>query len=96
MFLWNACFNSSIVELLKKEASEFPDKKLGLSESLDKLSNRSKYLAFEKTDSRYDIGLDYGLLKAQLALSLSGKDRDYLLSELLQFFVEKDMNNKGC
>ena len=89
-------FTPLLLELLRKEAAEFPDKKLGISESLDELSRRSKYLALEKTDSRYDIGLDYGLLKAQLALSLSGKDRDYLLTELLQFFVEKDINNKDC
>ena len=89
-------FTPLLLELLKKEAHEFPNKKLGLSESLDRLSQNSKYLAFEKTDARYDIGQDYGLLKAQLALSLSGKDRDYLLSELLQFFVEKDMNKKDC
>jgi UTP--glucose-1-phosphate uridylyltransferase len=88
-------FTPLLLELLSKEAVDFPDKKLGISESLDELSKRSKYLALEKTDSRYDIGLDYGLLKAQLALSLSGKDRDYLLSELLQFFVEKDLNNNG-
>jgi UTP--glucose-1-phosphate uridylyltransferase len=86
-------FTPLLLELLNKQAVDFPDKKLGLSESLDELSKRSKYLALEKNDSRYDIGLDYGLLKAQLALSLSGKDRDFVLSELLQFFVEKDLNN---
>ncbi|KAF0236267.1 MAG: UTP--glucose-1-phosphate [Prolixibacteraceae bacterium] len=86
-------FTPLLFELLAKKAVDFPDKKLGLSESLDELSKRSRYLALEKNDSRYDIGLDYGLLKAQLALSLSGKDRDYVLSELLQFFVEKDLNN---
>ncbi len=87
-------FTPLLLELLNKQAFDFPEKRLGISESLDELSKRSKYLALEKTDSRYDIGLDYGLLKAQLALSLSGKDRDYLLSELLQFFVEKDLNDK--
>ncbi len=89
-------FTPLLLELLKTENNEFPEIKLGLSESLDRLSQNSKYLALEKTDLRYDIGQDYGLLKAQLALSLSGKDRDYLLTELLQFFVEKDINNKGC
>ncbi len=86
-------FTPLLIELLQHEESNFPEKKLGLSESLDELSKRSKYLALEKNVSRYDIGLDYGLLKAQLALSLTGKDRDYLLTELLQFFVEKDLNN---
>lgn len=89
-------FTPLFLEILNKEAFYQPEKRLGISESLDELSKRSKYLALEKTDSRYDIGLDYGLLKAQLALSLSGKDRDYLLSELLQFFVEKDLTDKGC
>jgi UTP--glucose-1-phosphate uridylyltransferase len=88
-------FTPVLLELLEKRAKEFPDEKLGLSESLNDLAQKSKYLAIEQNNIRYDIGLDYGLLKAQLALSLSGQDRDYLMSELLQFFVEKDLKNKG-
>lgn len=88
-------FSPLLMELLQKKADENPGQRLGLSETLNELSEKSKYLALEKNDSRYDIGLDYGLLKAQLALSLSGKDREYLLAELLQFFVEKDLVNKG-
>ena len=88
-------FTPLLIELLEKNASESPGQKLGLSEILNELAKRSKYLALQKTDSRYDIGQDYGLLKAQLALSLTGKDRDYLLSELLQFFIEKDLTNNG-
>lgn len=87
-------FSPLLMDLLQKQAAEFPKQKLELSAALDELANRSKYLAIEKNEPRYDIGLDYGLLKAQLALSLSGKDRDMLLAELLQFFVEKDLNSK--
>ena len=32
---------------------------------------------------RYNIGVKYGLLKSQMALALSGKDRDEVLTELL-------------
>ena len=83
-----------IIELLEQREQKFPNETLGLSEALNELAKKNKYLALERNDSHFDIGIDYGLLKAQLALSLSGKDRDYLLSELLQFFVEKDLNNK--
>lgn len=85
-------FTPTLMELLKKQALQNPGQKLGLSDVLNDLAKRNKYLALQKNDFRYDIGQDYGLLKAQLALSLSGKDRDYLLSELLQFFIEKDLS----
>ncbi len=88
-------FTPLVLELLEKKAREFPTQKLGLSDTLHHVAEKSKYLAIEKNDLRYDIGLDYGLLKAQLALSLKGKDREYILSELVQFFVEKEMTNKG-
>ena len=63
---------------------------LGLSESLNDLARHSKYLALEMNNQRFDIGQDYGLLKAQLATALSGKDRDLILTELMQFFIEKE------
>ncbi len=89
-------FTPTILEILQHKADANPEAVLGLSESLNELAHKSKYLALEQNHPRYDVGLDYGLLKAQLALSLSGKDRDYLLSELLQFFIDKDLNqNRG-
>ena len=38
------------------------------------------YLALEMNDYRYNLGVKYGLLNAQLALALSGKDRDDVLA----------------
>lgn len=88
-------FSHILFDILNKKADNNESETLGLSESLDELAKTSKYLAFEQYHPRYDIGLDYGLLKAQLALSLSGKDRDYLLSELLQFFIDKNLSKDG-
>lgn len=89
-------FTPRFIEILEKHAEQTPNKTLGISEALNELAHSSKYLALEQSHPRYDVGLDYGLLKAQLALSLSGKDRDYLLSELLQFFIDKDLTkNEG-
>jgi len=83
-------FSPALLPLLEKQFQESPDKKLGLSDSLNELARTTKYLALERNDWRFDIGQDYGLLKAQIALSLTGPDRDLLLTELLQFFIEKE------
>ena len=55
-----------------------------LSNALALLAQREKYLALELQGHRYDIGMKYGLLMAQLALALSGKDRDQILTELVE------------
>lgn len=54
-----------------------------LSPALETLAKRERYLATEIDGSRYNIGEKYGLLKSQLALALSGTDRDEILSDLL-------------
>lgn len=69
--------------------------KLNLSSALHDLSNHEKYLALEKQDWRYDVGTKYGLLKAQVALALSGKDRDQVLSELLELFTSRELGPTG-
>ncbi|HMJ65543.1 MAG TPA: UTP--glucose-1-phosphate uridylyltransferase, partial [Candidatus Binatia bacterium] len=38
---------------------------------------------------RYDIGVKYGLLIAQLALALVGNDRDEVLSNLVELLAVK-------
>ncbi len=62
-----------------------------LSDALADLAAREQYLALEKTDSRYDIGVRYGLLIAQLALALSGQDRDEVLSRLLELLALREL-----
>ena len=62
-----------------------------LSDALADLAAREQYLALDKTDSRYDIGVRYGLLIAQLALALSGQDRDEVLSRLLELLALREL-----
>jgi UTP--glucose-1-phosphate uridylyltransferase len=62
-----------------------------LSEALAQLARQEQYLALEKTDWRYDVGVKYGLLTAQLALALSGKDRDEILSQLLELLALREL-----
>jgi UTP--glucose-1-phosphate uridylyltransferase len=58
-----------------------------LSTALAQLAKRERYLALEVEGSRYNLGVKYGLLLAQLALGLSGRDRDQLLTELLELLA---------
>ena len=78
----------SLMEILGRELRT--NKKISLSVALNILAQSEQYLALERNDLRYDMGEKYGLLKAQLALALHGKDRDRILSELVEFFAMKD------
>jgi UTP--glucose-1-phosphate uridylyltransferase len=65
--------------------------KISLSDALNRLAEREQYLAFGKSDLRYDIGVKYGLLTAQVALALSGKDRDIVLENLLELLYTREL-----
>jgi UTP--glucose-1-phosphate uridylyltransferase len=62
-----------------------------LSAALADLARQEQYLALEDTGKRYDLGARYGLLIAQLALALNGRERDEVLSHLLELFAEREM-----
>ena len=64
-----------------------PDRALGLSPALHLLAARRRYLAFAVNGRRFDIGAPYGLLFAQLALSLSGRDRDRVLTQIVELLA---------
>ena len=69
--------------------------KVTLSNGLDVLAQREQYLALEKQDWRYDVGVKYGLLTAQLALALNGDDRDEVLSLLLELLALRELGTGG-
>jgi UTP--glucose-1-phosphate uridylyltransferase len=54
-----------------------------VSDALHQLASKEKYLAWQVSGHRYDLGPRYGLLNAQLALALTGRDRDEVLSSLV-------------
>ena len=58
-----------------------------LTAALAQLAKRERYLACELQGRRYDIGVKYGLLTAQLALALDGQDRDEVLSGLVELLA---------
>ncbi len=68
-----------------------PHRTLTLSAALAELARQEQYLAMEDTGRRYDLGARYGLLTAQLALALNGRDRDEVLTHLLELLAEREM-----
>lgn len=76
-----------VYELLEEQRRAAPDRPLGLSPALHALAAKRRYLAFSIAGRRFDIGAPYGLLFAQLALSLSGRDRDRVLTQLVELLA---------
>lgn len=78
----------SIMEILERSLAETDDQEaISLSPALSHLAQAERYLALEVDGSRYNIGVRYGLLYAQLAVALSGRDRDQILTELVEMLA---------
>ena len=60
-----------------------------LSQTLAKLAMRERYLAAELQGRRFDIGLKYGLLNAQLALALSSPARAEVLAGVVELLAQE-------
>lgn len=80
----------AVMELLAEELGLAGRRSLPLTTPLAKLSKRERYLACELSGRRYDIGVKYGLLTAQLALALDGQDRDEVLSGLVELLARRE------
>jgi hypothetical protein len=66
-----------------------------LSGVLNQLARREQYLALEESNRRYDVGVRYGLLTAQMALALAGRDREQVLANLLELLATREMEDTG-
>jgi UTP--glucose-1-phosphate uridylyltransferase len=82
---------ASVMELLAADAAESGDRPVHLTTALASLARRERYLAAELLGRRYDIGVKYGLLTAQLALALDGQDRDEVLGGLVELLARKQL-----
>jgi len=60
-----------------------------LSETLSRLAGRERYFAYEMAGRRFDIGLKYGLLNAQIAFALSSPARAEVLSGIVELLAQE-------
>jgi UTP--glucose-1-phosphate uridylyltransferase len=58
-----------------------------LRAALAQLAEHERYLAVELAGRRYDFGVKFGLLTAQLALALEGRDRDEVLRGIVELLA---------
>ncbi|MCD6284654.1 MAG: UTP--glucose-1-phosphate uridylyltransferase [Anaerolineae bacterium] len=78
-------------ERVAAAAAQPGDSKVTLSEALARLAAREKYLALQERALRYDVGVKYGLLTAQLALALNGRERDLVLANLVELLATQSL-----
>ncbi len=82
-----------VMELLGQIVAESPatngDVPIMLTPALTKLAQCGRYLALELDGTRYNIGVKYGLLTAQLALALSGSDREEVLARIVDLLAAR-------
>ena len=69
------------------EKSKGRENTIHLRAALAQLAEHERYLAVELAGRRYDVGVKYGLLTAQLALALEGRDRDEVLRGIVELLA---------
>lgn len=67
--------------------------KIELTPALAELARRERYLAVQTNGRRYDIGVKYGSLEAQVAFAMSGVDRDQILARMMELLLQFE---QGC
>jgi UTP--glucose-1-phosphate uridylyltransferase len=78
-----------VMDLLAEDTRQADGRNVSLTRALAGLARRERYLACELQGHRYDIGVKYGLLAAQLALALDGEDRQEVLGGLVELLARR-------
>lgn len=80
-------FTPGLMDILDRQLADDAGARLSLSGALAELARQEQYLALQEAARRYDIGARYGLLTAQMALALNGRDRADVLAQLLELLA---------
>ncbi|HVM74025.1 MAG TPA: sugar phosphate nucleotidyltransferase [Candidatus Saccharimonadales bacterium] len=80
----------AVMEILQRQLDVF-GRGVTLSSALRELAAREQYLAAQIPGHRYDLGVKYGLLIAQMALALSGKESNEVLAQLVELLSQRMM-----
>jgi UTP--glucose-1-phosphate uridylyltransferase len=63
-----------------------------LTTALNELARREKYLALETRGSRFNLGVKFGAVEAQIALAIAGVDREQILAVLVDSLTRLQQN----
>jgi UTP--glucose-1-phosphate uridylyltransferase len=86
----------TVMDILGRMHDTDPRAAITLSGALAELARHEQYLALEARGRRFDIGVRYGLLVAQLALALSGRDRPEVLARILELVADSEVAAAGA
>jgi UTP--glucose-1-phosphate uridylyltransferase len=81
----------AIFDILESMLADSPERPVNLSKALAELARREQYLAMIQQGRRFDVGARYGLFTAQLAMALSGDDREEVLSEIVNLLAAREL-----
>ncbi len=83
----------TVMEILAESVSAVHQGPVLLSPALAELAARERYLAVQLNGSRYNIGVKYGMLFAQMALGLGGAEREDILARLVELLAGRPPGN---
>jgi UTP--glucose-1-phosphate uridylyltransferase len=63
-----------------------------LTTALNAMAQKERYLALETRGCRFNLGVRFGVVEAQIALALGGVDREQILALLLESIVRTEQN----
>jgi UTP--glucose-1-phosphate uridylyltransferase len=63
-----------------------------LTTALNSLARKERYLALETRGTRFNLGVKFGVVEAQIALAMGGVDREQMLTLLLESMVRIERN----
>jgi UTP--glucose-1-phosphate uridylyltransferase len=79
-------------DLVRRDVRELGQ--IQLTTALNALARRERYLALETRGARHNLGVRFGFLEAQIALSLAGVDRERMLAGLLESIVRIEQGDE--
>ena len=81
----------TVMDILGRMLDKSSGSPVTLVDALAELARQEQYLAVEDEGRRYDLGAPYGLLIAQLALVLNGRDRSEVLSQIIELLADREL-----
>jgi UTP--glucose-1-phosphate uridylyltransferase len=89
-------FTPGVMDILAEQRAESKTGQLQLAPALDALADRERYLAYDLPGRRYNLGVKFGLLNAQIALGLAGCDREEVLAQLVEALAARVAESTPC
>ena len=76
-----------VMAQIESDVTASPNEKLPLTPSLNAVVQTEDYLACQLVGQRFNLGSSYGLLRANLGMALAGRDRDEVMTSIIELIA---------